>query len=167
MEEQLIQAFVTAEHTCFVTCPKCKAQKLLRLRELPPDSPNPLPYTCPCGAALKVTLNFRKSARKPVKLMGTFKVPSEPKQIERICEILDISDQGMRIAADFFKTISEGQLIHARILLDDPRRTKLDLPCLVRNLTRDNVRLLIGVHFENLDEAQKQALGFYMMSLKG
>ncbi len=39
----------------------------------------------------------RKTPRKPVKLMGTITVPSEAKKIERVCEIHDISDQGMRV----------------------------------------------------------------------
>lgn len=167
MEDQLIEAYVSAEKTFFVTCPNCKNQRLLRLSDFPPDSPNPLTYACACGAPLKILLNYRKSLRKHVTLIGTFTVPSEPKKIERICEILDLSDQGMRIATDFFKTIAQGQLITVRIILDDPRRSKLDLPSIVRNVKQDHRRLLLGVQFENLNETQKQALGFYMMSLKG
>ncbi len=167
MEELLLQAHVSAEKTFFVTCPNCKNQRLFRLSDFPPDSPNPLAYRCPCDAPLKIMLNYRKTHRKHVKLVGTFTLPSEPKKIERFCEILDISDQGMRITTNFFPTATHGQLLNARIILDDPRRSKLDLPSVVRSIRHDNRLLRIGVQFENLGAAQKEALGFYMMRLKG
>jgi hypothetical protein len=101
--------------------------------------------------------------------MGTFTVPSEPQSTERVCEVLDISDQGMlirgmRILTDYLKAISPGQLFTAKIVLDDPRRSKLELPCIVRNTREENRRIMIGAEFRGLDEAQRQVMTFYMMS---
>jgi hypothetical protein len=93
-------------------------------------------------------------------------VPSEPKKIERLCEVLDISDLGMRVMIDHSKTIAKGQLIHIRVILDDAQRSKLDLPGIVCSITPDSRRLMLGLRFEGLNEAQKQALGYYTMSLR-
>lgn len=167
MEALLVQAYVSTENTFCVTCPKCQAEKLLRLSDFPPDAPSPLTHTCACGVPLKIMLNYRKTPRKLVKLMGIFTVPSESKKIERFCEVLDISDLGMRIMIDYCKIISQGQLIHVRVILDDPQRSKLDLPGIVRSVKQDNRRLMLGLRFEGLNEPQKQALGYYTMGLKG
>jgi hypothetical protein len=166
MEELLVQAYVSTENTFCVTCPKCKHEKLLRLSDFPPKAPPPLTYPCACGVSWKIMLNYRKTPRKFVTLLGVFTVPSEPKKIERICEVLDLSDLGMRIRIDHCKTIAQGQLIHTRIILDDAQRSRLDLPCIVRSITPDHHRLMLGLQFEGLNEPQKQALGYYTMSRK-
>ncbi|SRR5712692_4728830 len=169
MVEQPLKANVTSQKTFYVVCPHCQGLKVCQLSELPPNPPNPFQYKCTCGVSSLVLLNYRKSLRKQVKLMGTFTVPSEPKSTERACEVLDISDQGMliqgmRILTDYLKAISPGQLITAKIVLDDPRRSKLELPCVVRNTRQDNRRVLIGAEFRALDESQRQVMQFYMMS---
>ena len=169
MAEQPLKANVTSQKTFYVVCPRCQGSKVCHLSELPPNPPNPFQYKCTCGVSSLVLLNYRKSLRKRVKLMGTFTVPSEPKSTERICEVLDISDQGMliqgmRILTDYLKAISPGQLFTAKIVLDDPRRSKLELPCVVRNTREDNRRIMIGAEFRGLDEAQRQVMQFYMMS---
>jgi len=166
MEELLVQAYVSTENTFCVTCPKCKHEKLLRLSDFPPNAPSPLTCSCACGVSWKIMLNYRKTPRKFVRLTGVFTVPLEPKKIERICEVLDISDLGMRIRIDYCKTIVQGRLILARIILDDAQRSRLDLPCVVRSITPDHRHLMLGLQFEGLNEAQKQALGYYTMSRK-
>lgn len=164
MAEKPVQANVTAEKTFSVVCPHCHASKLCQVSDLPPNQPNPFPYACACGVSTPVTLNYRRFPRKRVKLMGTFTVPSEPKKIERICEILDLSDEGARIATDFVKTVAPGNLLVAKIRLDDPQRSKLEVPCIVRNIRRDNLRLMMGLEFVDVDDSQRHALKFYMMS---
>jgi hypothetical protein len=166
MEELLVQAYVSTENTFCVTCPKCKHEKLLRLSDFPPKAPPPLTYPCACGVSWKIMLNYRKTPRRFVTLLGVFTVPLEPKKIERICEVFDLSDLGMRIRIDHCKTIAQGQLIHTRIILDDAQRSRLDLPCIVRSITPDHHRLMLGLQFEGLNDAQKQALGYYTMSRK-
>jgi len=108
----------------------------------------------------------RKTPRKPVKLMGTITVPAEDKKIERVCEIYDISDNGMRVVTDFFRTMRPGILFRATIILDDPQRSKLEVPCLVRNMRRDKLSLMMNTEFENLDESQLQAIKSYMMKVE-
>ncbi len=166
MEELLVQTYVSTENTFCVTCPKCKHEKLLRLSDFPPNAPSPLTYPCACGVSWKIMLNYRKTPRKLVRLMGVFTVPLEPKKIERICEVLDISDLGMRIMIDYCKIIVQGRLILTRIILDDAQRSRLDLPCIVRSITPHDRRLMLGLQFEGLNEAQKQALGYYTMIRK-
>ena len=109
----------------------------------------------------------RKTPRKPVKLMGTITVPAEDKKIERVCEIYDISDQGMRVVTDYFRTISPGTLFRAKIILDDPQRSQLEVPCLVLNMRQDKLSLMMNTEFVNLDESQRQAIKkYYMMKVE-
>jgi len=169
MAEQRVQANVTSQKTFYVVCPHCQGSKLCQLSELPPNSPNPFQYKCTCGVSSLVLLNYRRSLRKQVKLMGTFAMASEPKSAERICDVLDISDQGMlirgmRILTDYMKAISPGQLFTAKVVLDDSRRSKLELPCIVRNTRQDHRHIMIGAEFMKLDESQQQVMRFYMMS---
>src|SRR5207244_992425 len=124
---------------------------------------NPYYHVCACGKPSLVLLNYRKSPRKPVKLVGSLTV--QPKKIERMCEVLDISEQGMRVVTDFFKDVTAGQRVNARVMLDDIRRSKVDLPCTVRNTRQDNLRLTIGVQFDDLD-ASKHVVKFYLMSVE-
>jgi hypothetical protein len=169
MAELRVQANVTSQKTFYVVCPHCQGSKLSQLSELPPNSPNPFQYKCTCGVSFQVLLNYRKTLRKRVKLMGTITMPSEPKFGEPICEVLDISDQGMliqwmRSLSDYVKAISPGQLFTARIILDDPRRSRLEVPCIVRNTRQDKRRIMVGAEFKELDESQRQVMRFYMMS---
>jgi hypothetical protein len=169
MPEQRIQANVTSQQTFYVICSHCHGSKLCQLSELPPNSPNPFQYKCTCGVSFQVLLNYRKTPRKRVKLMGTFTMPSEPKSTERICDVLDISDQGMlirgmRTLTDYMKAISPGQLFTAKVVLDDARRSKVELPCIVRNTRQDQRHIMIGAEFRGLDESQQQVMRFYMMS---
>lgn len=166
MAKPPLQANITAEKTFSVVCPHCQSSKLCQLSDLPPKHPNPYYYVCTCGKPSLVLLNYRRNPRKPVKLVGTITVPFDPKKIERICEILDISEQGMRVVTDFFKDVSPGQRLNARVMLDDRRRSKLDLPCIVRNTRQDNLRLTIGVQFDEMDESKQRGVEFYMMSVE-
>jgi len=108
----------------------------------------------------------RKTPRKPVKLKGTITVPAEAKKIERGCEIYDISDNGMRIETDYFRTIRPGTLFRAKIILDDPQRSTLEVTCLVRNMRQEKLSLMMNSEFENLDESQLQAIKSYLMKVE-
>src|SRR5712692_6279996 len=71
-----------------------------------------------------------------------------------------------KIMLNHCKTIVQGRLILTRIILDDAQRSRLDLPCVVCSIKPDHHRLMLGLRFEGLNEAQKQALGYYTMSLR-
>ena len=163
MAEQLIEVHLSPQKTFLVVCPHCNQSKIFNLNDLPPNSPNPFTYGCRCGWFSSVLLNYRRSYRKRVNLAGMFTVPSESKKIERICTILDISATGMQIMTDFFKTISEGQLIHTTVVLDDKLRTRLELHCVVLRIIRDNARSRLRLELVNLNTHQQQILGSYLM----
>ncbi len=163
MAEQLIEVHLSPQKTFLVVCPHCNQSKIFNLNDLPPNSPNPFNYECRCGGFSSVLLNYRRSYRKRVNLAGMFTVPSESKKIERICSILDISATGMQIVTDYFKTISEGQLIHTTVILDDKLRTRLELHCVVLRIIRDNARSRLRLELVNLNTHQQQILGSYLM----
>ncbi len=163
MAERLIEAHLSPQQTFLVVCPQCNQSKIFNLNDLPPNAPNPFKYECHCGASSNVLLNYRRSYRKRVNLAGIFTVPSESKKIERFCTVLDISATGMQIVTDYSKAISEGQPIHATIILDDKMRTRLELPCVVRRIIPDNARSRLRLEFMNLQAHQQQILGSYLM----
>jgi c-di-GMP-binding flagellar brake protein YcgR len=92
-----------------------------------------------------------------------FTAPSESKKIERTCTVLDLSATGIQIVTDYFKTISEGQLIQATIILDDKWHTRLELPCVVLRIILDDARSRLRLEFTNLNAHQQQVLGSYLM----
>jgi c-di-GMP-binding flagellar brake protein YcgR len=108
-------------------------------------------------------LDYRRNYRKRVDLAGIFTVPSESKKIERTCTVLDLSTTGMLIVTDYFKTISEGQLIQATIIFDDKWHTRLELPCVVLRIILDDARSRLRLEFTNLNAHQQQVLGSYLM----
>jgi hypothetical protein len=163
MAEQLIEVHLSQQKTFLVLCPHCNQSKIFNLTDLPPNSPNPFNYECHCGVPSNVLLNYRGSYRKRVNLAGMFTVPSESKQIERICTILDLSATGMHIVTDYFKTIPEGQLIQATIIFDDKWHTRLELPCVVLRINLEDARSRLSLEFVNLNPHQQQVLGSYLM----
>jgi hypothetical protein len=163
MTEQLIEVYLSPQETFLVVCPHCNQSKIFKPDDLPPNSPNPFKYECPCGVSSNVLLNYRRTYRKDVKLAGSFTLPSESKKIERICTVLDISATGMQIVTDYFKNISEGQPIDATIIFDDKLRTRLELRCVVRHIIPDNARRRLRLEFVNLNPHQQQVLGAYLM----
>jgi len=163
MAEQLIEVHLSPQKTFLVVCPHCNQSRIFNLKDLPQNSPNPFNYECRCGGFSSVLLNYRRSYRKRVNLAGMFTVPSESKKIQRICTILDISATGMQIVTDYFKPISEGQLIQATIILDDKWHTRLELPCVVLRISRENARSRLRLKFVNLSTHQQQILGSYLM----
>jgi hypothetical protein len=164
MTEQLIEAFLSPRQTSVVTCPHCNQVKTFTLSDLPPRFPNPFQYDCPCGATLRIALDYRKSYRKSVDLAGSFTLPSDAKKIPRFFDTLDVSPTGMQIVTDDVKTLWQGQTIDATVILHDKQRTKLDLTCIVRRITRSKNRLTLGLAFKNLTPHQQQALGSHLMT---
>lgn len=163
MNELLVQTHLSAQQTFAVACPRCHHLEIFKLSDLPADFPNPYKYDCPCGAPLKVVLNHRKSYRKDVKLVGCFTVSSEARKIQRFFDVLDISTTGMQIATEEAKTIQKGQLLDATVVLHDKQRTKSDLACIVRRISPDQHRLILGLEFTSLNPYQQQVLGSYLM----
>ena len=163
MADQLIEVHLSPQKTFLVLCPHCNQSKIFNLNDLPPNSPNPFNYECHCGVSSNVLLNYRRNYRKRVTLAGMLTVPSESKKIERNCTILDISCTGMHVVTDYFKTISEGQHIHATIILGDKWRTRLELHCVVLRIIPDNARSRLSLEFVNLNTHQQQVLGTYLM----
>ena len=160
MEEQLLQVTVTPAKTFLVVCPHCNQSKEFNLDELPPDRPNPFPFECPCGIPSRVLLNTRKNYRKNVKLAGKLTLPSGAKENGLV---LDISKTGLRIRLVSSQTILTGQLIDVHFALDDKSRTDLDVRGVVRRVTSEQGRLMLGLEFEPLNAHQQEVLGFYLM----
>ncbi len=163
MAEQPIVAYITHQRSFTVVCPHCAQPQVFKLDDIPQNSRNPFKYECPCGVCTNVLLNARRNYRKRVNLGGVFTVAFESKKIERLCTVLDISATGMRIATDSCRTIHQGQLLHAKVVLDNSLRSRLTLRGVVRGIIPDNVRLLLTLEFENLNPQEEEILRVYLM----
>ncbi len=163
MSEQMLQASITPSKKFVVVCPDCNQTKHFPLEDLSPSTPNPFPYECSCGKSYQVMLNFRKSVRKKVNLFGTFILIADPKNIPRTCNVLDISSTGMRLGTDLIKTLQKGDELNVAVILDDKRRTKLEIRAAVRQIIPDKARLILGIVYVSVTPFQKQILGFYLL----
>ena len=163
MAEQPIVAYITSQRNFTVVCPHCAQPQIFKLDDIPQDSRHPFKYECPCGERTNVLLNARRNYRKRVNLVGVFSMPSESKKIERLCTVLDISATGMRIATDSFKAFYQGQLLQAKVVLDNSLRSRLALCCVVRGIIPDNARLLLTLEFEDVNPHEEEILRLYLM----
>jgi hypothetical protein len=163
MAEQPIVTYITSQRSFTVVCPHCAQSQIFKLDDIPQDSRHPFQYECPCGERTNVLLNARRNYRKRVNLVGVFSMPSESKKIERLCTVLDISATGMRIATDSFKAFYQGQLLQAKVVLDNSLRSRLTLCCVVRGIIPDNVRLLLTLEFEDVNPNEEEILRVYLM----
>ena len=145
----VVEAFITNHSSFTLQCPHCQRIEDLKLSEISPTHPNPFDCHCPCGAHFTVRLvGFRAGHRKHVNLAASWVRASQSKHVRRLCAVLDLSFRGMRFTTDFTKDLAVGDDISVSLVLDDPARTKLELPARVKRVTRSRPHLTVAVEFQ-------------------
>ncbi len=159
-----LQAYITQHRTYVIHCPKCNQAQAFRIADIPPDRPNPFPYHCACGTTSMVHLvGFRASERKRVNLEGSFVRVADSRNIQMICTILDISVKGLRLTTtEPVKNLSRAEILKISLVLDDRRRTHLDIFAKIRRVTPAKAHLTIAVEFLPLDHRHRAALESYL-----
>ena len=164
MTEEVIQVHVSPQQRFTVQCHQCKHARTYQLEELGQNPKNPFPHACPCGKTSQVSINYRKAHRKEVSLIGSFVFTSDPRNFRRPCNVVDISQAGMRIGTELVKNVQKGDDLLVTFILNDKAKNKLELRCAVRQVFPDKKGgLILGLEFVNMNPHQLQFLGFYMM----
>lgn len=159
----ILEAFISNHSTFVVECPTCRHAETVRLRDLPPDPPNPLQCHCPCGARLLVRLvGFRGSHRKTVRLAASFTRRDDARPIRRFATVLDLSVKGMRFSTEYSKNLRVNDEVMVSLVLDDGDRTKLDCSASVRRITPEQDRVTVAIEFHPLSPHHANVLRAYL-----
>ena len=119
------------------------------MRDLPASSLNPFPCECSCGAAFSVRLvGFRAAPRKAVNLAASFVSNSDRRSIKRLCAVGDLSVKGLRLTTDAITGPSVGEDVKISLVLDDNKRTKVEVAGTVRRVLSAKTQLTVGVEFQ-------------------
>ncbi len=162
---EILSAFISKDGTYSISCMHCGRSSTHRLADIPPDRPNPFPYDCACGHVWRVRLvGFRKGERKRVKLTARVTRLSDPKKMRTMSIVEDISLSGMRLSSEPMK-FSSGEALKVLVLLDQPRKTTLELQAKVRRLIQSKHHFSIALEYEPLSDSQRDTLVRYMEAL--
>lgn len=160
-----VQAFITNHSSCTIQCPRCDRVEELTLGEISSAHSNSFECQCPCGAHFTVRLvGFRAGHRKRVNLAASWARASEPKPIRRLCAVLDLSFRGMRFTTDFAKDLAVGEDINVSLILDDEKRAKLELPAVVKRVSRTQTQFTVAVEFQGASNEHLDMLRRYTAS---
>ena len=151
-----------SRYRTFLAICHCGFSKELKLSDFPVNEKNPFHYPCSCGKSCKVFGNLRQSARKKVSLIGRVVLSSDHGKADWFGMILDLSKLGMLIKTDPIRNIAGDESLSATILLDDRRKTKLQMRCRVRRVLSESNCLLLGIKFRSLTALQQQVLERYL-----
>ncbi len=148
-KDAVVEAFISNHSTFTIQCPRCLRSEAVSVGRLPSRHPNPLQCECPCGAAFRLRLvGFRAAPRKAVNLAASFRrVCESPPNDRRFCAVVDLSVKGLRFTTERMKTLLPGEDLKLSVVLDDAKRTKLELPAIVRRVVRSKTQVTVGVEF--------------------
>lgn len=164
IRHRTLQAYITQHRTYVIHCPNCNRAQAFRIADIPPDRPSPFQHECSCGIPSMVHLvGFRASERKRVKLTGSFVRVADSRNCPMTCRVLDISVKGLRLTTtEPVKNLSRAEILKIAVILDDRRRTHLDLFAKIRRVTPAKTHLTIAVEFLPLDHRHRTALESYL-----
>jgi PilZ domain len=146
-----------------IDCPACNASQTGNIREWPPHFAQPFGFVCSCSHFFHVLVNARSHHRKPCHLSGEYRLMQQERQIEGMCTVLDISQAGARVEANYLTDIEIGGLLQLVVALDNASHSRTLLSGRIRWVMMHHKRAMMGIRFENLDAHSRQKLGFYLL----
>lgn len=152
---------VTPATAFVVRCPHCGHDTDFPASAAVARNESPFDMTCPCGRQLRVRVNVRRALRKGVHLTAAASFP--PDRETEVCVVDDVSLTGISLSAYPPSAAAVGGRATVRVVLNDPRRSRLVLKGVVRRLSKVGARLVIGIEFDTLPPGEAQALTFYFM----
>lgn len=147
--------YVDQDEKAQIVCPKCGDSRLVDASRYR-DFKTSLRIRCTCGEVFKGVLDYRKSYRKAVALVGGYTnlATGESGRVR----IIDLSLGGMLLLTETDHRLSLRDILEVRFTLDTPDNTAICKRVEVRSV-RDN---RIGAAFCK-DQARDPELGFYLM----
>jgi hypothetical protein len=146
-----------------MVCPACDTSHAGHTREWPPDFVQPFCFVCECGHFFHILVNTRLHRRKPCHLTGEYTLMQYGRQIKGLCTLLDISQGGTRVEANYLTNIEMGALFQLVVILDDASHSRILLSGRICWITTQPKRATMGIQFEHLEAHSQQTLGFYLL----
>ena len=157
----LVHVRVTPATAFVVRCPDCAHGTEFPASAARAKDEPPFEFTCLCGRQLRVRVDVRRTLRKRVNLTASVSFP--PASEAEVCTVDDLSLTGLGVSAYPPSAAIVGGRAVVRMVMNDPRRSRLVLKGVVRRLVKVGPRLVIGIEFDALPPDEAQALSFYFM----
>ena len=157
----LVRVRVTPGTAFVVRCPHCAhGTEFPGAAARAKDEP-PFEFTCSCGRPVSVQVDVRRTLRKRVQLTAAVTFP--PAVDSEMCTVEDLSLKGLGLSAYPPSAAAVGEPAVVRMVMNDPRKTRMVLKGVVRRLVKSGPRLVIGIEFDALPTKEAEALAFYFL----
>jgi len=133
---EIIRANVNGENRVTFLCPHCERPYQVSVWEYK-NVKHKLAVRCSCKEQFELHLNFRRSHRKNVILVGEAKNLSMHNSSWTVMTIMNLSIGGLRFKVLEPISMQKGDTVRVRFTLDTPQEEVVDKQVVVRN-SRDN-----------------------------
>lgn len=165
MREQILEAYISHHRTYSISCLRCNRTQRFRTADIPPSRPNPFTHKCPCGVYWNVRLvGMRGGHRKLVTLAGSLVRATDPRKIRVFCTILNISRKGLWLSTEPIKNLTKGEVIQVSLVLDNKKRTRLELPGKIGRIGQAKNHWYLAVEFLPLPTRYLEIIDTYVGS---
>ncbi|SHF23845.1 PilZ domain-containing protein [Desulfacinum infernum DSM 9756] len=155
MSEPVKKVYVSQDNSAIVICEACgRTKKLVNIQEEQPGKK--IRVHCGCGANFTIILERRRYYRKQVYLPGYYAKTSVPGEHPMI--VRDISLGGLRFETVEEHDLRKGDVVRVRFRLDNPDRTSITRPVIVRYAGHK----VVGTEYFK-DDPVDRALGAYLL----
>ena len=144
-----------------VRCPHCSHGTEFPGSAARATNEPPFEFTCLCGRQLRVQVDIRRTLRKRVQLTGAVTFP--PARESEVCTVEDLSLKGIGLSVYPPSAATVGEPAVLRMVMNDPRRSRMVLKGVVRRLVKSGPRLIIGIEFDALPPNEAEVLAFYFL----
>lgn len=151
------KVYIGGKSEVSIICLKCGRERKIPLSKIP-NITKPSRVKCNCGHVFNVVFERRSYYRKNTHLNGTFRRLTRSERSGKIT-VEDISKGGLGFKTSHINDIKKDDILELEFTLDNPKKTRIKVTAVVRNIDDDQV----GVEFQSLDEHTQKELGFYMM----
>lgn len=127
-----IQANVNGANNATFHCPHCNKPFSISVSEYK-DTKHNLTLRCNCSRRFQLLLNFRRSHRKKVIIVGEAINLSQGNEAWKVMTLVNLSMGGVRFKVLGPSTMQEGDKIRIRFTLDSPQEVLIDREVIVRN----------------------------------
>jgi hypothetical protein len=150
------KVYVARDNSAVITCPNCDRVKNTQVERFR-GARHVIRAKCTCGHVFSVSLEFRKSYRKEIKLAGDFVYLPQGRSGGKMT-VTNVSMSGLGARVIGSHNLAPGVEIEVRFNLDDAHSSEIKKRAVVRLVNGS----YIGCEFLDKDNCDK-ALGFYLM----
>ncbi len=139
-------------------CPACQNTRRVSVSKFR-NKKHKLATRCECDFRFEIQLNFRKSYRKNVHLIGEVVVPTEySTSTSKGISVLDVSKNGLRFELIGNVVLKIGDVVRVKFDLDNKQATTIVKEVIIRFVSDNQY----GCEFKELDLKENE-LGFFLL----